>query len=1115
MADLLAGADKYSNNGSNVLVYGGTGNDLINAANDAFNYYVYGEGDGKDTIVGYKADDIISLTSGYVSTDKAAFSGSDFVIPVHTGSITLKDLAKSTITAVTITNSDGTTTQITIPQELYGTKSNDTLTNEKSGSEETPFKIDALAGNDKITNTGDYVSIIAGAGNDSITLGGADSVTVHATINGGKGNDIVTITSANHAYSFEYDTADGSDVIYGLGESDTLVFGTDTIGSVISADGKNFIITSGKTSVAVADYVGGETFYVKKGDNEAEEFTLPLIWQGTKNADTLNNDKDSYELYALGGSDNVTNSGASVKIYADVGDDLVSNTGASVTIEAGAGKDTITNEGDGALIYGGAGNDLIINSGSNADNVNVSIYGGDGADTIENTGSGVVIYGDNDNDTITSSGNNVSLYGDAGNDFISVSASATGVEIGGGKGNDTITIESGSTAAHTFVYSSGDGSDNIYGYNANDAITLYDTDGKTTLATTGYTASVSGTNFVITVGEGKSAGKITLHDVVGKVNSAKINGAAVSITQITYGSESADTLTAESNTYLIKALAGNDTVSIGADVTGTSVEGGTGNDYIYGNAKGNVYIYNDGDGNDTIKSFTDNDTITLVGASLSGSVTSGRDFILNIGKGSIVLEDVIGSTVSSVKVGETTLNISTLSPVIIGTTKADSYFGDKANSVTGVQISVGAGNDIVENTGSAVTVSAGAGNDVIYNSGAKGSLLGEAGNDTVENYANTVTIDAGVGNDYIFSAGSEVSIYSGDGNDIIESFGVSDTVNGGAGADYIYSDGTGNFVGGGAGNDTIEIAGSNTTVVYANGDGVDTVYGFTESDTLQIDSAQITGATADGTDVILKISSGSVKLMDMAGQKIHYKDNSGTKETVVSGAITGTARADKIDNTYADFSISALAGNDTVTNSGDNAKIDGGTGADVITNNDASGTSIFGGTGNDVITSTGNSVTIDGGQGHDKITIGSGSSDVTVTGGKGNDTITATGASNVVFNYASGDGRDVIFGFKAGDKLNITGGSNNSETTVVGEDTIVKVGNGSITIEGYTGSLDGSNGNVAVPWFAEDDTNFIGGGANISDITAPDYSVTNVEKTDSADELSQLEKFAASYSGDK
>lgn len=1277
-----------SSGASDVTVNGGAGNDLISAENDAANTYVYGEGDGNDTIQGFGASDTIQITAGFADTSKAALSGNDFIIPVGKGTITLSDL-NSTIDAINIVTFDSLgnvdSNTIEVPKKMTGTKKADNLANVKSGAlAGSPFVIDALAGNDSITNSGSNVSISGGAGNDLITLSsGADSVTV----NGGAGNDIVTIEGSGKHHLFEYASGDGNDVIYGLGASDTIKI---TSGSISSAEfsGSDYVLTVGKGTITLKDAVGGSTFTTVDSDGTSATATIPTIWQGTKAAETYATTADGYTVQGMAGNDTLTVSHSSV--YADGGDgaDIISVNGSNtgVIIYGGAGNDTLTiesvvsGEGEGAttarssqahtfvyessdgddIIYGFNANDLIsiasgsidtavsgndfiitsgkgtitlkdvvgsvdnasvkigdgtvqavpiqkiiqgtksaetltsteagylidalagndsitvsgenniVNAGAGNDNISVKagvagikINGGAGNDVVTidggstDTGGRYYIFGVNDgtdtiygfnandtlefandtittsisdngenfilkssktsvviasyfannlsgatfttlkadgasatatipaiyqgtknadtleltkanhtvlgmagNDTINSSVNSSYIDGGAGNDSISVSSDASGVTINGGAGNDTVTIESGSTQAHTFVYASGDGNDVIYGYGASDAITIGGDDE--------YTTAISGDDFIITVGKGA----ITLKNAA-TLSSTTINGEQVTIEQVIQGTEDDDSdLQVTDNDYRVEGLAGDDTISLGANVTGTSVNGGTDDDYIYGNTKGNVYIYASGDGKDTIEGFTENDTINITSGKIDSSLASGSNVILNVGKGSITLKDAIGSVRKfNLKIGNAD---AVETPVVItGTAKADEIFNDASDY----------------------------------------TIQALAGNDIIENYADSVTVDAGAGNDYIFSAGDSVEILGNAGNDTIESFGDSVTVDGGAGADYIYSDGNNASVGGGKGNDTIEIAGSGTTVYYANGDGNDTVYGFDTDDIFQIDSAQLTSASADGTDVILKIGSGSVKLMDMAGQTIKYKDSSGdNKETVVSGEITGTARADKITNEYDGFTINALAGNDTVTNSGAGAVIDGGTGADYISNT-GSGTAIYGGTGNDIIISSGGSVNIDGGSGHDKITIASGTSSVTVTGGAGNDTITATGASNVLFNYASGDGRDVIVGFKAGDTLKVTSGS--STTTVVGRDTIVKVGNGSVTIKDYTGALSGGSGNAAVPWFMEDDTSFIGGGATVDEITAPEYSVTKIETADGTDAISQLEKYIASYGSDK
>ncbi len=491
---------------------------------------------------------------------------------------------------------------------------------------------------------------------------------------------------------------------------------------------------------------------------------------------------------------------------------------------------------------------------------------------------------------------------------------------------------------------------------------------------------------------------------------------------------------------------------------------------IYADNAGHVYQYANGDGNDVIFGFTENDTLQLTSGTIKSSVLSGTDFIINVGSGTITLKEVVGGTTFTMINPNGTSSQTTIPRVQNLTTGANEYI----NEYDDFTIYALAGNDTVDNYALRTTVDGGAGNDNLYNYGERSLILGADGNDSIENFAQYSTLDGGNGNDYLFNEGVQVSLSGGAGNDTFENFGANSTISGGAGNDTIYNEA------------------ENTIFRYANGDGKDVIFGFTESDTLAITSGSIKSTSSNGTDVILNVGSGSVTLADAAGKTINLQNAAGTvTSTVFSGAVTGTARSEKLENYYSNFSVSGLSGNDKISNYGDSVTIDGGTGSDYICN-DGAPVSIFGGAGNDTIENSG--------------------LEATINGGKGNDTIYNNGNGVVVYEYANGDGRDVIYGFSASDTLKITSGS--SSTTVVGSDTIVRVGNGSITLKNYTGSLSGSNGNVAVPWFTEDDANFIGG-ATVDEITAQEYSVTNVEKTDSTDELTQLEKFTASYGSDK
>ena len=172
--------------------------------------------------------------------------------------------------------------------------------------------------------------------------------------------------------------------------------------------------------------------------------------------------------------------------------------------------------------------------------------------------------------------------------------------------------------------------------------------------------------------------------------------------------------------------------------------------------------------------------------------------------------------------------------------------------------------------------------------------------------------------------------------------------------------------------------------------------------------------------------------------------------------LNGTARADSLNNTEANNVVSAKAGNDTITNSGAGSTLKGEAGNDYISSsvkatldgaagndtliagatayinagagndsitNSGSGSTLKGEAGNDYIYSSA-SATLDGAAGNDtlialgysSINAGAGNDFVTlsgggeVLGGKGNDIVSVSGGTNFIYDYASGDGYDTIYG---------------------------------------------------------------------------------------------------------
>ncbi len=152
------------------------------------------------------------------------------------------------------------------------------------------------------------------------------------------------------------------------------------------------------------------------------------------------------------------------------------------------------------------------------------------------------------------------------------------------------------------------------------------------------------------------------------------------------------------------------------------------------------------------------------------------------------------------------------------------------NSIRGVTVSSGYGNDSVNTGAGNDTVLAGAGNDSI-NTG--------DGNDIVFAGEGNNRIITGRGNDYVSAGAGNDSINTGDGNDTVSAGAGNDSINTGAGNDYV-SAGAGNdiintgdgndYVSAGAGNDSINTGTGNDTVsagagndIIITGDGNDSV----------------------------------------------------------------------------------------------------------------------------------------------------------------------------------------------------------------------------------------------------------------------------------------------------
>lgn len=239
-------------------------------------------------------------------------------------------------------------------------------------------------------------------------------------------------------------------------------------------------------------------------------------------------------------------------------------------------------------------------------------------------------------------------------------------------------------------------------------------------------------------------------------------------------------------------------------------------------------------------------------------------------------------------------------------------------------------------------------------------------------------------------------IVTGRGNDSINTRNGSDTVNSGAGDDVIdYFTGKHMSIAGGDGNDTIHAHTEKIVSVIGRTYSYNTLDGGAGDDSIEVKGYYTTVFGGAGHD--------SIKY----GDNFNYWDGG--------------------------------KGDDYLYFWGENSTIHGGAGNDTITNAahwyDGENNNIFyGDDGNDVIALVEEDY----------------HKNVTINGGKGNDTLSGSNQGDV-FQYALGDGFDLIQGFDSDDTLNITNGTI-SNSLISGNDLILSVGNGIIKLQNVLNS---------------------------------------------------------------
>lgn len=426
-----SGDDTIFGTGGRDTINGGSGNDLIDGRGDAD--IILG-GAGRDTLNGGAGNDTLNgqggadLLSGDDGDDTIIWEGQtsgDDTISSDAGGDTLVVGGETTDDTFSVSQSAAS--------ELIITQGTSSITIAGNGIEAgiESVVVNGGSGNDTITITDvDQVGTLVltvngGSGADTISATGASLGNVRLAINGDLGDD--TLTGSADADTIS--GGDGNDVISGEAGNDTLSGNADE--DVISGgDGNDVVNGNDGNDTALGD-AGDDSLLGSFGDD---------MLTGGLGSDTIDGGFGDDLLNGMSGNDSLLGNFGNDRIAAGAGDDTVNGGNDNDTIQGHSGADLIDGSHGDDFILGQAGNDTIFGDDGNdtimAGNGNDVAYGEDGDDIIDGEGASDTIVGGDGNDTLRGGGSDDTITGDQGDDVIN-----------GNSGNDTASTGEGADIA--------------------------------------------------------------------------------------------------------------------------------------------------------------------------------------------------------------------------------------------------------------------------------------------------------------------------------------------------------------------------------------------------------------------------------------------------------------------------------------------------------------------------------------------------------------------------------------------------------------------------------------------------------------------------------------------
>jgi Ca2+-binding RTX toxin-like protein len=695
--------------------------------------------------------------------------------------------------------------------------------------------LNANGGNDSFSAIGNLAALIkitvdGGAGNDTLLgsngidlLRGGDN---NDFVDGQQGNDVAFLGNGDDV--FQWDPGDGSDVVEGQANTDTMLFNGSSGAELFtaSANGQrqrftrnlgNIVMDTDDVEIVDLNALGGtDTLTVNDltgtdvvrldtdlagalggtaGDGQADV----VIVNGTNGADVIDvtGSGTSASVLGLPAQVNITNSeGASDSLVVNAlgGDDAVTATALPagvirLTVDGGAGNDTTMGSQGADVFLGGGGNDFQF--GDNGNDLGLMGAGddvfqwnpGDGNDTIEGQDGtdSMLFFGANvaERIDITANGGRARFFRDIANvtmdmddveriDFRALGG-ADSVVVGDLNGTDVTSIVTDLRGPN----GGGDG--------AADMITVNGTQGPDVFGASGDAGGVNVFGLEATVdivAPEQSNDRLTLNGLDGDdvIDASSLEADGIQLTM--NGGLGRD---------LFLGGEGNDLVN-----------GGDGDDTAFLGGADDVFVWNPGDDNDTLEGQGGTDTMLFNGANVAENVdvsaNGGRvrffrnvanvlmdlndveriDFNALGGTDTVIVNDLSGTDVTEV---HPNLAIGTAGDgqpdnVVVQGTNGDDVVvvtGDATQTSTfGLPAAVNVTG--AESANDRLTVNALAGDDVVEASSLQAGAI-------------QLTADGGTGDDVLLGGEGNDTLLGGPGDDVLLGGGGTDVLDGGDGDD--------------------------------------------------------------------------------------------------------------------------------------------------------------------------------------------------------------------------------------------------------------------------------------------------------------------------------------------